>query len=484
MRAASSPVRSGLRVGSVALAVVAGLALAHCGGADVVAPFEVVEEDGGTIAETGTDAPAETSGDAGNDEDTSTSADAESDATDETSADAESDALPDALPDDAADAADAADAGCGALAASDKDVWVDKGSTKPSVGTAACPFKTIREATELDAVPGRTIHVKAGNYAESGALKVKNGVKLLGDGVGGTKITAAGSCAEGSCAVEVAAGGTLEGVAVTGSGHGVVTTDGANPAIVKNVLVTEAQDGILVLGAAEIGPNVQANKNEQNGVHAKGSKTTKLTGAGNEAKENEANGILVEGSARLEITGTTTASNNRGHGVHLKSTTPATPAGRHSIDGLTARLNGMTSAGTFVAASSGVYVEATSSLKLRDSVLLQNGQNGLTVIFASNTLDVGTSGDAGGNTFSVSAAASRNRRAAMCLENTGGAGSQPAQGNKWAACALLGQPVSQTSITGTCDALGTQEEIAYKKKSGGGDNPVQITALTGCSVGS
>lgn len=477
MRASSSLVGPGLaRVSRAALAIAFGLALAHCGD-DVVAPVELVDTGADAIAdavtETATDASSDTSAaDSGAPAD---DADAEGDAPEDETGDAA---------DETGDAADAADAGCGALGASDKDVWVDGATTKPSVGTAACPFKTIREATDLGAVSGRTIHVKAGNYAETGALKVKDGVKLLGEGVGSTKVTAAGACAEATCAVEVAAGGALEAIAVTSSGHGVVTADGTAPAILKNVLVTDAQDGIVVLGGAEIGPSVQVNKNEKNGLRAKGSKTVKITGSGNEANENDENGILAEGSARIELSGATTASNNKGHGVHLKSTTPTTTAGQHVITGLTAKLNGMTSAGTFVAASSGVHVEATSSLKLRDSVLLQNGQNGLTVIFGTNALDVGTTGDGGGNTFSVSTTTNRNRRAAMCLENTGGTGTQPANGNKWAACALIGQPVNQTAITGNCASLGTQEEIAYKKKSGGGDNPVSISGLGGCSVGS
>ena len=74
------------------------------------------------------------------------------------------------------DGADAAVV-CGTLSATATDVYVDKSSAMPSVGTLACPFHTIKEGTDLAAVAGRTIHVKGGSgstavtYTETGSLQ-------------------------------------------------------------------------------------------------------------------------------------------------------------------------------------------------------------------------------------------------------------------------------------------------------------------------
>lgn len=467
-----------LRYGSVVLALSAASALAHCGGDDAL-PVEEVDsgmgEDAGATVDTGMVA-TETGADSGTLEEVSG----------ETSAEAGGDA------DDAGDAVatDGADAGCGALAATATDVYVDKASTRESVGTAACPFKTIKEATDLAAVAGRTIHVKGGTsaapaiYAEGG-LVVKDGVKLVGDGATSTKISGAGSCADATCAVQVSAGATLDGFAIASSGNGVVTADGSAKATVRNVLVSESTDGIVVLGDAELGINVQANKNRGNGLHVKGSKTATVkfsAGASNDFNENDGNGVLVAGTARLVLEGAN-AMQNKGSGVVLNGTTDLTEADRHSVTGLTAKNNGKSAAGTVVSAgSSGLVVNSTSSLILRNSVIVGNAHHGTVISYGTNAIDLGQTGSAGGNTFSTTATVTRNLHAALCLEDTGATGSQPAEGNKWAACALLGSAVTQTAITATCTAYTSQAEIAYRKKGSGGDNPVSVTPLTGCST--
>ncbi len=446
-----------LRYGSVLLAICGASLLAHCGDDGGTAPAE--EFDGGT-AETGT------TGETGDDT-------SPSETSDETGDTGGSETLEETSP---------ADAGCGTLSTTATDVYVDKASTKPSVGTVECPFKTIKEATDLPAVSGRKIHVKGSGtslatYNETGSLQVKGGVSLVGDGAASTKIVATGGCAEGTCAVEVAAGGTLDGFTITSTGYGIVTLDGGTDATVKNVLVTGGEDGIFVLGPASLAGNVQANRNAKAGLHGKGSKTIKVTGTGNEFNENELNGIVIEENARLELTGAT-ASSNKGHGVHLKSVTVTSTSGRHSISGLTANSNGRSSAGTVITSANGIVLESTGSLTLRNTKLLTNSHHGLVVMIAGNTLDIGS----GSNTFGVATVATRNAHAGVCLENTGAAGSIPATGNFWSVCPLVGGP-TQTEITTNCSAYATQVDIAYKKASSGGNNPLDFGTVATCAVG-
>jgi len=455
-----------LRYGSVILAVLSAGLLVHCSDDGGTAPVEEFDAGAEAATETGSETSISETGE---------------ETTSETGEETGSETGEETLPSDGGEAGPT-DAGCGALSATATDVYVDKASTKPSVGTVECPLKTIKEATDLAAVSGRKIHVKGGGsslatYNETGSLHVKGGVTLVGDGSASTKIVAVGGCAEGTCAVEVAAGATLDGFAISSTGHGIVTVDGGTDATVKNVLVTGGEDGILVLGPAVLGGNVQANKNVKSGLHGKGGKTIKVSGTGNEFNENDLNGIVIEGNARLELNGGM-ANSNKSHGVHLKSTTVASTSGRHTITGLTANSNGRSSAGTVIAAANGIVLEITGSLTLRSTKLLTNSHHGLVVMIGGNTIDIGS----GGNTFGVATVATRNAHAGVCLENTGAAGSIPASGNSWSTCPLVGAP-TQTEITANCNAYATQVDIAYKKASGGGSNPLDFGTIGSCSVG-
>jgi hypothetical protein len=361
-----------LRLGAVGLALFTGVALAHCGGDDADTS-EVPGDDTGTGDETAIDTgtgeetstdtgsddtgsddtgspddtgmASETSADDGGDATTDgTTTDGASEAADDGGTEAASDgastetggdtAVADSGPDVLPDGADAAVV-CGTLSATATDVYVDKSSAMPSVGTLACPFHTIKEGTDLAAVAGRTIHVKGGSgstavtYTETGSLQVKTGVTLLGDGELVTKIVASGTCSGGNCAVQVANGGTLDGFDITSAGNGIVTADGTTPAVVQNVNVHNAQDGIVVLGTANFGSataggNVQSKSNSGNGVHVKGTGTlhvysTTLPATDNSFSANQGEGIFVEGTARLVFDGGT-VNNNKSNGIHLAST--------------------------------------------------------------------------------------------------------------------------------------------------------------------
>src|SRR5882757_9771506 len=101
-----------------------------------------------------------------------------------TGSDAPADAPPDA-------------AGCGTLAAKPADVYVAAGSTEDSIGTAACPFHTILEATALpapDAAHPRTIHVATGQYAETGLIQLTGALTLAGAGAAQVTLAGGGHC--------------------------------------------------------------------------------------------------------------------------------------------------------------------------------------------------------------------------------------------------------------------------------------------------
>jgi hypothetical protein len=467
-----------VRVGSVVLALTGGLFFTHCGSDDT--PTAIDETDTGTLDDTGSTDETATS-ETGDETSTSETGDETSAAEtgDETSA---AETGGDAATDGASDTA--TDAGCGALAATAVDVYVDKASAKPSVGTTECPFHTIKEATDLAAVSGRTIHVKGGtaatpaNYAETGLVAVKNGVTLEGDGLATTKITNAAACAGGSmCAVEVQNGGTIDGFTITGTGNGIVTgaTDGI--ATVKNVLVTGAQDGILALGVAKLTGGVQLNGNMLNGLHAKASaaRTVTISGTGNEFDTNKGKGIFVEGSSKLDATGGE-AKNNEGGGIYITATVAA--ATPHLITGMT-----VTGNGTSAAAADGINVASTSSLKLRDSVMQSNTHHGVSFAYSTtNTLDIGAGGN---NTFSSMSDAKKNGAAGLCLNDSGATGSVNGNGNKWGDCGVVLSPgPTQTVIsTGECSGFsGSKVEVAYKKSASGGNNPVSFTGLGTCTV--
>ncbi len=458
-------------------AVAVGLLIAGCGGDDTtVLPEETdtgaLDDTGGTTSETGSETGDETStGETGGETGDETS-------TGETGGETGGDGGTDTGMADTA----MTDAGCGTLSATAVDVYVDKASSKPSVGTTECPFHTIKEATDLAAVSGRTIHVKGGTsaspaiYTETGVVTVKNGVTLLGDGLSVTRITNAATCTGGSmCAVDMLNGSTIDGFSITGSGNGIVTGAGDGPVTIKNVQVSLAQDGVLALGVVKITGGVQLNANKQSGLHgsAANPRTITISGTGNQFNENDGKGILAEGNSKIDATGGT-ASNNKQGGIYLASTVaPGTP---HLITGFTVKTNG-----TSGATADGINVASTSSLKLRTTVLQANTRHGLSFVYSvSNVLDIG---DGGGNSFSSVTDANKNGGAGVCLQNSGATGSVNGNGNKWAACGLLSPAVTQTIIMVECGAYaGGKVEIAYKKAASGGNDPVTVTAVTGCST--
>ena len=371
-----------------------------------------------------------------------------------------------------------ADTGCGGtVSTTTTDLYVDKASTAPSVGNAACPFRTIREATELawSGTGTRTVHVKAATYTESGIVRVRARVALVGEGAATTKITGGNATtycygppvgSSTPCMVYVESAGSVDGFSVgftasTTAGDGLVLGDEAGVApIVKNVTVTGIpRNGISTLGAAELGPNLHADKNGGSGVSSGGSAAVLVHVVGTtNSFDGNAFGFGVIGGAILTFEGGT-ASGNSVHGLALSGPTGSS---KHVVTALVAKKN----------AYVGVSVSSQASLTLRDSVVLENG-DGLRFYYGTtNKLDIGTSASPGNNVFNAPTTAA-NLHVGVCLASAPATGAQPAIGNKWSAC-----PVVQTAIA-ACDGTGPARDAAFAPATSG-PNPL---VTTGCSVG-
>ncbi len=471
-----------------------GVAISGCGGSD--GPTDQ-PDDTGTIDDTSgfdtTPAPDTGRPDMGVDSSVAdadgggdtTTADATADATDVSSADG-SDAGSDAAEgggSDAADSGDAADVACAPLASGATDVYVDKSSTRASVGTTECPFHTILEASTLaaPATGSRAIHVKGGtgttkvDYTETASIVVKNNVSLLGDGLAITRILGGGACAEGTgnCTVLVLGGGSCDGFTVGGSG---MTTSATGKATVKNTLVTASSgDGIRALGNADFGPNIQSNVNAGNGLTISGSAKVHViagTGAINQFDSNTLDGIKIGGTDSVLTFDGGSASSNHGDGLDTSNVPSALTTSAHTVTALVAKLNGFD--GTTANGHSGIVVGASAGLKLRTSVVLKNG--GIGVFWTHSTagtslLDIGSVTGFGGNSFGGPTTADQNAKAGICMVTP--PSPTAADGNKWSVC-----PPTQNEISSECNGTFTYADIAYKKAA---TTPVITT--TSCTVG-
>jgi len=378
-------------------------------------------------------------------------------------------------------ALDSGDAGgCGVLGAEALEVYVDKNGTRSSVGTATCPFRSIREATLLGNAPTgtRTIHVAGAPssvviYDEAAPLNVADRVVLLGEG--GTKPRIGGAaaiCGSDSALVCVQSGAVVDGFTIQPStGNAIVTLSGAGALrpTLRNLLVFGSNKfGIEVFGGAILGPNLQSNFNTTAGLQGAGSGAIDVVGTGNTFDNNVQSGIVIASTLQsLNFKGGT-ASKNGQFGIFLAGYSPVgTP---FTISNLVAKGN-----------SIGLLVNDSTSVILRTSTLIGN-KVGLKVNFGftgstpKNMVDLGV-GALGGNVFGAGDVAVRNALTGMCLSNTMGTGSLTADGNRFSVC-----PPAQLSVT-SCDAAATSVyyDIWYvKNPTGGAPDPVKVTS---CAVG-
>lgn len=371
---------------------------------------------------------------------------------------------------DTGNAADAnSDAGCTFVSGA-ADYWVDARASGPSVGTATCPFKTIREATSLaPPASGRVIHVAGGapmpSYDEAGPVVVAANVVLRAEG-GAAQIQCVSGCVYSDGSVLVEGGGTLDGFTVTtpasgGATYGVKVgpATAIPPAVVRRVTATKcARYGVLTDGSIELGPDVKLVGNVASGLYSGGGGTqfVRVVGTGNAFDQNGGNGLTINASKL--VVASASASKNGGHGVLLEGY----PTETSTIDGLVATDNGgdgLRAIGQF------------TSLRLGTSRLLRNA--GFGVRFGYGVLGASTR-----NALEVSqstlgaAGADRNARGSLCLEQSAPTLTVPS--SVFAAC-----PPTQLAVVG-CDAAApaSYRDVWYVPRAAG--DPVDATA---CSVG-
>ena len=367
--------------------------------------------------------------------------------------------------------------GCGTPSAS--NVFVAEGASAGGIGTQACPFQTIAEglaAVTTAATTGTacTVTVAPGSYDEPNIVVIAH-VTLIGSGGAAATFltgTSTANCASSPCAISVNRGGTLNGFAIStsssGPSDGVVgeatAVDDLAPPAILNVTASDMNDGngIVALGAMNIGPAVSANGNAGQGLWVSGTGTVHVIGSGNTFSSNGANGIDVTGAGALTFDGGS-AINNNFNGIRLGG---AAGAGPHTIAGLTA--TGNKNNGIAEYAFSGVQ-----ALTLRSSSLVGNGNGGLSYDYGTgsqgvaNPLDIGTASSAGGNTFGSTTGAGIS----LCNAPA----TQPADGDTFTACPPT------TELVNACGSIpATYVDVAYTLATPGGGNPI---VATGCTVG-
>jgi hypothetical protein len=234
----------------------------------------------------------------------------------------------------------------------------------------------------------------------------------------------------GSAATTQISNVTIEGMLNNGilvNGSGVVTI-GPGVVAVGNGSVNTRGNGLFVQGTAEAIIDVPA-----------GAQPTSFSG-------NSAHGILVEGTAFVLVTGAVTSvpdgtgsvvvHGNASAGVWIQQTPGATAPPQNVFDGLVASSN---------TTGNGMRIVAGSNVKVRNSVFLANGGNGVVVSTGGTAtspsndihlIDLGTSGPGGsngGNVFQAPLGSSNNGRAGICLNVAAGSGTLNAAGNAFQA---------------------------------------------------
>lgn len=355
--------------------------------------------------------------------------------------------------------AEAGVSGCAPLPSNAALVYVDKTSSRPSVGTSDCPFHTIGEASRLPAIDGaRTIQIRGGvpavTYQEAAAVEVKANVTLLGDGVDKVKISGGGACGTTTCAVLVRGGGVADQFTVTATTQVGVVLDGTSGlASAKHVTVAGATTaGVVVHGVAQIGPGFQALSNSGHGVMA-ADDTTSLTvvrppnaQTANRIADNGGDGMRMIGGA-LEFQAGHVV-NNGGDGIYVD----VEKAQPHRVFSCVAQGNGR----------AGVFVGGQASAQIVNSLFTGNKVGVAFVKGMQNTLGLSC------NSFVQNTAT--NLRSGLCIQNSGANSSQPAAGNVWNGncSALMQREVND------CFGAGAYDNITFVPAVGGGPTPVNV----------
>jgi len=388
---------------------------------------------------------------------------------------------PDSLPDARLDAPppDAAP-GCVPVDHTTLTVFVDAAAPVGGTGSSACPFRTLAQAAGASLGPGinRIVSIRTGTYVETATIKVRSRETYKSDGSGLVKVSGNGAaiCASGeACTFQLDAGATLDGLLVEGgtAANGIVASGASGtPPLIKNTAVKGApKDGIVVLGVgASLGPNTHADSNGWSGVMIRNGKVA-VNGAGNTFDGNKGgfyigstyvagSGIHVRSGTGLFVDGGASANNN--------STGVWFDAGGSSGTQTISQLSAMGNRG------SGVFVSKGWQVVFRKSYLNKNGSYGLMVSYDTTTsVDLGTAGAVGGNTFGT--AASRNSKAGIFFCRSK-AGTQAAEGDTWSAC-----PPTQAPVLNCDTAPVSYVDVAYSPEVVGDGNPLVVPTACGSS---
>jgi hypothetical protein len=360
------------------------------------------------------------------------------------------------------------DAPCAPLGTS-STVYVDARATRTPIGSAECPAKTIADGLAIVAglLPAkRTIRIAGTTgtplvYNETSVLRVKPGTAIVGTGITQVTVTGGAVCEKTNCLFVLEGATSIEGLTINSSGAiGLAIGPGESTiSTAKSVLVTggtnAASVGVYINGpgSVELGPDLRVKDNAGVGLSIDVAASTKVVGS---SFNDNLSGIIVRGGP-IDIQNTA-ALRNKVHGVSLLSNAA------HTITGLDARDNLL----------NGVYVESNASLKMRGSTLIKN-RVGLVFRFgASNVLDLGTTGEPGGNYLGGKAGI--NNRAAVCLPISR-ATKAPAIANKWSVC----DPTRVSLLGGAgCESITGYQDIYYAPFNTADPPPLDWTS---CSEG-
>jgi hypothetical protein len=393
-----------------------------------------------------------------------------------------------------------------------------------SAPDGGAPHNAIAQGiTTASALKATTAYVCVGpgRYTETDLVVPPRVVVVGMKGPTATSITGNSTlpCPENSvCAVQVHRGAGLRGftiLAPAGPDASTVPEDGVvalapvdgverllAAATVRDVVVTGfATNGVQGSGSAggaaivalsdiDLGPGVTANNNfmgllSSSPVPA----SVHIHGTTNSFDSNGWHGIELTGAASLLFEGGSTSSNGN-CGIRLGGAAAPLPDGgapdggaplSHTIEGLTATGNGVHGVAVYT---------AVQILKLRTSTVLATppstpdagGNSGLYYNYGAasgrnpSPLDIGTSGDPGGNTFGIeSGYAGAVTKGAGIFLCESAAGAQPAAGDMFSQCS----PVLQTQV-GSCGELpSAYADVAYAPMSNTGAPVV----ASGCSTG-
>ncbi len=370
----------------------------------------------------------------------------------------------DAAVDAPVDAAPDAPAGCGTLATDPSDVFVDHAATGDSVGTASCPFHTIRDAIVLAAPAApRTIHVAAGDYTETAIVAIRPLETLAGAGEAAVMIDGGGTCAitATACTVTVAGGGALRGATITNTtGDAVVVTGGTGAATIDHVSAANAKRfGFAIRGAVQL-DHVTASGNGLDGLNAK---MATVTITSSDFKNNSENGLDIDQGATLAYTGGL-LNGNQGDAIFLHNGSSFT-ALAHQLAGLSIVQN----------LGFGIFCASNASCRIRNTTMFGNEVGVVFDVGTANALDVGTAASPGGNLFAGPQVTDRNVRAGLCFEQSGATQTQLVEGDTWRAC-----PPPAKKIGPFCRSNNVYSDIAFVPAVATSGSPV--IAPTACSV--